>query len=179
MPLSLADGKKRFSVMTTPPTSWTALTLTWLNSGIPEAGCRVLKSDFRLGATGADEVKESALCVTGEGVAFGKSNFEGNLTIFRYFNLTTGQFETTTAGTPGEIGDAVFQAHKEKGTTLWGAVRETSKDATEPWEAGDEVSVFEYVTDDWQFAEATGYIKRIVKLGVARAELNAVVGAAA
>ena len=140
------------------PADFKAPTLAWLNSGIPEAGCRVLKDGFKLGPTGSDEVKDTPLCVSGTSTAFGASNYEGEITVFRYFNLATGQFETTTAGTPGEVGDAVFQAHKVKGTTLWGAVRETSKAATEAWAPGDEVSVFEYVTDDWQFGEATGYI---------------------
>lgn len=178
MPLSLADGKTKFSVMTTAPADFEAPTVAWLNSGIPEAGCRILKSGFTLGHTDSDTVDESPLCRPGKGTAFSASNYEGELTIFRYFNLTTGQFEATTAGTPGEVGDAVFQAHKVKGTTLWGAIRETSKDATEPWAEGDEVEVYEYVVDSWKRGDGTGYIKRIVKLGVVFGEQNAVVAGA-
>ena len=178
MPLSLADGKTKFSVMTTAPADFKAPTVDWLNSGIEEAGCRILKDDFKLGMTGAEEVSESPLCRPGKGTAFGADQYEGELTIFRYFDLATGKFEATTPGTPGEVGDAVFQAHKVKGTTLWGAIRETSKDATDPWAEDDEVEIYEYVTDSWRRGpNGAGYIKRIVKLGVSFGEQNAVVAA--
>ena len=41
-------------------------------------------------------------------------------------------------------------------------IRETSKKSTEEWAAGDEVNTFEFITDNPQNVDRTGYIKRKV-----------------
>lgn len=172
--LTLADGKKKISVMSSAPDDMTKPTVTELEAGI-DAACRVVK-DFALGPTGSDTVDETALCVKGNGKAFGPSNAEGSMSVFRYFDPSTGAPETGGAGT---VGDELFQAMKEKGTSLWIALRETSKDSTDPWAADDEVQVYAVQTDDPQNDDGTGYIKRIIKLVVLDFELNGTVAAAA
>lgn len=173
--LTLADAMKKVSVMSTAPADMTKPTITELEAGI-DAALRIVKSDFALGPTGSDTVDEVPLAVKGNGKAWGPSNYDGSMSVFRYFDPTTGAPETGGAGT---VGDALFQAVKTKGTTLWIAVRETSKDSTEAWAEDDECQVYEVMTDDPQNDDGTGYIKKIVKLSVLSAELDATAAAAA
>lgn len=173
--LTLADGKKKISVMSTAPVDLKAPTVTELTAGI-DAACRVVKSDFTLGPTGSDTVEETPLCAQGNGKAWGPSNYEGSMSVFRYFDPTTGAPET---GGSGAVGDELFQAVKVKGTQLWIALRETSKDSTEAWAADDEVQVYTVQTDDPQNDDGQGYIKRVVKLTVLAAELDGKVAAGA
>lgn len=173
--LTLADAMKKVSVMSTAPADMAAPTVTELTAGI-DAAPRIVKSDFALGPTGSDTVDEVPLATKGNGKAWGPSNYEGSMSVFRYFDPSTGAPETGGAGT---VGDALFQAVKTKGTTLWIAVRETSKDSTDPWLASDEVQVYEVMTDDPQNDDGTGYIKKVVKLSVLSAELDGLVAAGA
>lgn len=161
MPRSLADGKIKLSIMSVKPASMDGATLTELNAGI-DAACSILASNFKLGPTGSDKQAEKSLCTAGNANSLGASNAEGEITIFRYFG-TNGQAEVSGAGT---IGDAAFQAVKTKGTTVWIAKRFTSKASTDPWAAGDEVQVYECLTDNPVDGEATGYIKKTIPLEV-------------
>ena len=173
--LTLADGKKKISVMATPPANLKAPTVTELAAGI-DAACRIVKSDFSLGPTGSETVDETPLCVKGNGKAWGPSNYEGSMSVFRYFDPATGAPEV---GGAGKIGDELFQATKVKGTQLTVALRETSKDSTEAWAADDEVQVYSVQTDDPQNDDGQGYIKRVIKLSVLSAELDGKVAAGA
>lgn len=167
MPRSLADGHVKLSIMSTKPANPLACTLTELNAGI-DAAQRVLSSDFKLGPVASDTVDEKAIGQEGNVKVLTTSNYEANLTPFRYFD-GTGKAET---GTGGEIGDAVFQALKVKGSRVWVAKRFTSKLSTAPWAATDETEVYELVTDNAADAEATGYIKKNVPVSVENAWLN-------
>lgn len=156
MPKSLADGHIKFALLATKPADPKAVTVAELTAGI-DASCRVLAGDFNIGPSNSETVNEKELCVEGNAVAFGASNAAIEFSPFRYF-------DEAGAADPGDgtddIGDAVFQAVKEKGTRLWAAVRETSKLSTDPWEAGDEVDVYEFITDNPQRVDLSGYIKR-------------------
>jgi hypothetical protein len=174
MPKSLADGRIKLSIMSVKPADPLAPTVTELTAGI-DAAQRILSSDFALGPTASDTVDEKAIGQEGNVKALTTSNFEGNLTPFRYFDAT-GKAET---GVAGEIGDAVFQALKVKGSRVWVAKRFTSKKSTDAWAADDEVEVYEVVTDNARDAEATGYIKKVVPLSVEDAWLNGAVAAGA
>lgn len=156
MPKSLADGRTRVALLTQKPADPYAPTLTELNAGI-DASCRLVASDYNVGPAASETVDEKELCVEGNAVAFGPSNATIEFSPFRYFD-ETGKAETGTA--EGDIGDAVFQATKNKGTRLWIYQRETSKKSTDPWAAGDEVDGYEFLTDNPQHLERSGYIKR-------------------
>lgn len=170
MGLSLADGRIKLSIMSVKPADPYAPTVTELTAGI-DAAMRILSSDFKLGPTASDTVDEKPVGAEGNVKVLTTSNFEGNLTPFRYFDAT-GKAEV---GTGGEIGDNVYQALKAKGSRVWVAKRFTSKKSTEPWAASDEVEVYELVTDNAAAAEATGYIKYNTPVSVEDAWLNGTV----
>lgn len=168
MPKSLADGTIKLAILTIKPALPLSPTTTELNAGI-DASCRILSSDYVLGATDSDKIAEKELCKSGNSNAMGPSNYQGALTPFRYWNTTTDVSDPTE--------DTVYQALKAKGTTLYLYERQTSKASTEAWANGDEVSGFEVVTDNPQKpSEAGGYIKRRVPLEVQDAFLNGTVG---
>lgn len=167
MPKSLADGHVKLSIMSAKPADPYAPTITELNAGI-DAAMRILASDFKLGPVASDTVDEKPVGQEGNTKVLTASNYEGTMSPFRYFD-GTGKAET---GTGGEIGDAVFQAMKTKGSRLWVAKRFTSKKSTAAWAADDELEVYEIVTDNAADAEYTGYIKKNVPISVDDAWLN-------
>lgn len=165
MPKSLADGRIRFRILTTEPADPNAITVTEVNAGII-AECKVLKSDFRLSATGSDTIADTELCSEGNAQAWGASNYEGSMTPFRYLDET---------GDPVVLEDAVWAAVKEKGTQFWAVVSEGKPHSTN-FEVGDEYDAYEVLTDNPQKpTDRGGYIKRVVPLGVQRAYENKVI----
>lgn len=155
MPISLADGHTRVALLNQKPADPLHPTVQELNNGI-DASCRILSSDYNVTPTASETVDEKPLCVEGNAQAFGASNATIEFTPFRYF-ADDGTAEPTEAD---QIGDAVFQATKVKGTRLWIYHRETSKMSTDPWEEGDEVDGFEFLTDNPQQVDRSGYVKR-------------------
>lgn len=142
MPRSLADGHVRWTILTEKPVdpfSPTEAELTGANAIYMSQN--VLASDFLWGFADSDKVQEKPLSETSNANAIGASNPQGRITVFRYFNESTGN------GDPTE--DKPFQTVKEKGTTLWGYARETAKLSAEEWEEGDEIYLgAEFVTDE-------------------------------
>jgi hypothetical protein len=174
MPRSLAEGHIKLSIMSVAPANLAAPTLAELNAGI-DAAARILNSDFQLGASASDKISEKSLAQEGNSNTLGASNYDGGLTVFRYFTTATGAPEASAGG---NIGDSVYQAIKTKGTQLWIAKRFTSKKSTEAWATGDPCEVFVVITDNPVDAAYTGYIKSKVDLQVQDAVLNAAVVAA-
>lgn len=152
MPRSLADGRTKFTILTTKPADPARPTVAELNAGI-DASCNILSSDFTFGAADSDKVAEKALCTENNANSLGASNYQAGFTIWRYFDATT--------GTPDPAGDAVFVAMKTKGTTLWGYARKTGQRALTPWVADDEFYLgAEFVTDEPQPpSDLGGYVK--------------------
>lgn len=177
MPKSLADGRIKISIMTAKPVDPYKTTVAELNAGI-DAACRIVSTDYNLGATASETVNEKALCQEGNATTPTTSNYEGSFTVFRYFDPVTGKAESAATGPGGDVGDAVFQALKMKGSRVWIAQRFTSKKSTDAWAAGDEIEVFEVVTDNPQSAGAEGYIKKKISLFVQDAWLNGEVATA-
>lgn len=159
MPRSLADGKTKFTILTTKPANPEAPTAAELNEGI-DLSCDVLSSDFTWGAADSDKVAEKALCVENNANALGASNFTAGFTIFRFFDSTT--------GAPDTAAEDGFAAVKTRGTTLWGYARRTGKKATATWAASDEIFFgAEVITDNLQPpSDMGGYIKYRVPLEV-------------
>ena len=155
MPKSLADGHKKVAILTTKPANPAAPTVAELNAGI-DASCAILFSDFTWSAADSDTVDEKALCDVGNATAYGASNWDGGMTLFRYF---------TSGGAADATADTAYTATKVKGTTLWIYVRDTSKLSTAAWAAADEIYLGgEVLTDTPQAGEGTGYIKRRIPL---------------
>jgi len=169
MPKTLADARIRLSVMTEAPADLEAATVTELAAGV-DVSCRILKSDFRLSATASDTVPDQELCQEGNATTFGASNYEGSVTPFRYL---------TEDGKADATNDVAWDTFKEKGTELWIAKRVGPKYDV-AWTAADEYELFHVITDNPQDpSDLTGYIKKVVPLGVQDAHLNGVVAAGA
>lgn len=169
-PKTLADGRIKLMLLAAKPADMKKPTVSEIKAG-KDISCRITKADYRLSATGSETIDGTALCDEAAVTVFGASNFEGSLTPFRYFNPEQpGQHDTE--------GDYAFQAFKEKGVTLYLVERDTGKKHDEPIEAGDEVSVYEVIPDNWQkVSETGGFSRRLVPLSITKAELNAVVAA--
>lgn len=164
MPKTLADARTRLAILTTKPADLAAISAATLEAGI-DASCRILKSDYRLSPTASDTVPDTELCSEGNAVTFGASNYEGSVTPFWYLDED---------GVSDTAEDEVYQALKEKGTELWFVEREGPR-YDQAWALGDTYQVYEVVTDNPQKpSDRAGYIKRVVPLGVQRAELNGV-----
>ena len=154
MPKSLADGHLKFTILTTKPANPAAPTVAELEAGI-DVSCAVLASDFTFSAADSDKVNEKALCTTNNANAIGADNFQAGATFFRYFDDATGKVDLTE--------DEGFQAVKEKGTTVWGYLREDGQLSTAAWTADDEFLGMELLTDRPQRPQnAGGYVKRRV-----------------
>lgn len=149
----LADGRTKFSVLTTKPINPALPLLTELNAGI-DASCKVLQDNFNFGPTDSDKIAEKALCSTGNSNSLGASNGQAGFTIWRFFATSggSGGFDTTD--------DALFAAVKQKGSSLWLYARRTNKLATEAWAASDEIYYgAAVVTDTPQPPDGGGFIK--------------------
>ncbi|MEP7738527.1 hypothetical protein ABKW28_12795 [Nocardioides sp. 31GB23] len=157
MPKSLADGHIKLTILTTEPEDPANPTVTELNAGI-DVSCNVLASDFTWSAGDSDKFAEAALCESSNANSMGRDNFTAGITLFRYFDVTTGEVDETE--------DAAYQALKVKGTTAWGYSRENGKEATEPWAEGDEYDLgLRVLTDRPQRpGSGGGYIKRRIPL---------------
>ena len=167
MPKTIADARTKLAILTTKPANPAAPTVTELTAGI-DASCRILYSDYRLSPTASDTIPDRELCAEGNAVVYGASNYEANISPFRYLD-EDGKSET--------LEDVVYQALKVKGTTVWLVEREGPR-YEDAWAAGDDVEVYEVITDNPQKpSDRGGYIKRVTPLGVQRAWLGATVAA--
>lgn len=168
MPKSLAEGHVRFALLTAKPANPAAPTVAELNAGImttASVSCNILSSDFNFGPTGSDKISEPALCDQGKTEALGLSSYVAEFTAFRYFDATTKNAHATE--------DALFQALKVKGATLYAYARETAKISTDAFAAGDELYFgAEVVNDSPARGDGTGYIKRRVVCVVSKGYEN-------
>lgn len=146
----LADGKTKFTIVTTKPADPAAPTATELNAGF-DLSDDVLSSDFTFGAVDSDKVAEKALGASGNANAIGASNFQAAFTLWRKF-ATAGGFDAAD--------EAGWAAVKEKGSTVWAYARQMDKEASEPWAAADEIYLgAELTTDTPQRTDGSGFIK--------------------
>lgn len=130
---------------------------------------RILKQDFRLTPTTSDTVPDVPLGNEGNAVTYGASNYEGSVTPFRFLDDTTGAADV--------LNDVAWELLKEKGTRLWLAKRQGPNKAV-AWTAAQEYDLFEVITDNPQDpTDRSGYVKRVVPLGVQQAWLNGAVAA--
>jgi hypothetical protein len=161
MPRVLADGRTKFTLLTTAPLDPAAPTATELNAGI-HLESKVLSSDFAWSATDSDKIAEKALADDSNANAIGAGNYSAGVTLWRYFLEAGGEDPTADAG---------FAALKEKGATLYGYARRTDKAGDAAWAAGDEIYLGAEVTTDTPQVpgDAGGWLKWRVPLEVQRA----------
>lgn len=140
-----------------------APTITELNAG-KDASCRLLKDGTHVGAAASETIDGmAALCEDSNAKTFGKANFEGKLVPFRWF-------KKDKPGQADPQGDEIFQMLKTKGTDIFVVVRVSAKPFDAPFEAEDEISVYQAVTDTPRYPEgengSEGYIRAEVDLAV-------------
>lgn len=160
---TLADGRITLWALTTKPVNMAAPTVAEIKGG-KKVSCRIMKSDYALGADSDTEITEQEMCKTGEGKAPGPTSYAGNITVFRYLD---------EAGKPVTEDDFVWDLIKKKGSVVWLVEREGPIESKEI-EAGDIVSVYEVVlgTPTKPSDRFAGYIKRAAKLNVMDATEN-------
>lgn len=162
---SLAAGHTKIAIFATKPgatdTLMAAIPIaTITGTGVLDAAPRILASDFKLGADDDDTVNEPALSEETAADVPTHGKLSGMITAFRYFS----SLGVPEVGSGGDLGDAVFQAIKTKGTTLWIARRDTSKLSGDSWATGDPYEIYEVITGTPQQTPLEGYIKNPVKL---------------
>src|SRR5690625_8014658 len=106
MPMTIADGRTRVTVLTEKPADPRNITVTELESGV-DISCQVLKSDYRISSTGSDTVDDAPLCSSGNAVTFGASSYESTVTGIRFFDED---------GRPEPAEDEVWDLRASKGT---------------------------------------------------------------
>lgn len=168
MALMLADKRIGLWQLPTKPANPASPTIAEIAAGVNVA-CKVFKADTYLRATDSATINDPLLC-GGAASAFGESAYEGRLAVARFLD---------SAGIPVEEEDVLWEAVREKGTTLWFAHR-----AGPVWDAApaakQEFSIFEVITDNAQAPQTyDSYIKKIVPLAVQNAWLDRVLAAAA
>lgn len=154
---TLADGRIALWALTTKPKDIAKPTVSEINAG-KKISCRIMKSDYALGADSDTEITEQEMCKAGEGKAPGPTSYAGNITVFRYLD---------EQGKPVTADDFVWDLIKKKGSTIWLVERE-GPDEAKSLEIGDIVSVYEVVlgTPTKPSDRFAGYIKRTAKLNI-------------
>lgn len=148
-PRSLFEGNIRVEALAVAPADINALSLTDLADGI-RLSKALMRNGYRLSPTGSDSIDEPGLEETGNTGAYGASNYEVNLPLFRYLDED---------GLPDEEQDIAYNLFTGKGVHVWLAER-IGPPASKDWAAGDPYSLFPIIADDPQApTDLTGYVK--------------------
>lgn len=144
----LADKKIKLTILTAKPANETSPTIAELNAGI-EACMKVLYDGFQFSAVDSATQSGKMLCGSNE-EAFTDENFALGFTVARQY-LAAGGIDPT--------GDALFEAVKLRGTTLWAYARFTDKPAITAWAAGDEIYLgARFMTDNLQMPDTPAWV---------------------
>ena len=154
---TLMDGRLKVTILTTNPNEdpldGAAIPLATLTAGI-DATCDLAKAGTRFSATASDTISDARLCDEANTNALGASNYEAAMAVFWLLDPETGAYDP--------LDNETFEAIREKGATVWVALREGPSAKTD-WAAGDAYELWEFVADNPQRpTETSGYIKRIV-----------------
>lgn len=162
MPKQISDENIALVRLDAAPTDIDAITVAEFDAG-ERLECRIM--DFRLSPVASDTVQQSELCTGSNASVPTRSNYEGSVVVFRYFD---------EGGDPDAVNDVAWEAFKEKGTTHHLVVRE-GPHHSEAGAAGQEVSYFEAIQDHPMVpTERGGFIRREITLYVQRASLDKV-----
>lgn len=120
------------------------------NGGL-DISCLVTAANFQLGATGDDAISDPALCATSNSSVPGRTNHEGAMDFFRWTTEAEDEAWTTFTG-KGLHGYLIQRI---------GQVPEGTKAHTVPFASGDEVQVYEAITNTPQNLTPgeAGYVK--------------------
>ena len=155
MPKTIAEERIKLVALTTKPANIYAPKVSELAAG-KDFSCSVLFSDFRLSPTASDTVSEPALCEGGNSSVPTKSNFEGNLSVFRFIDPLTGLAIT--------LEDFAWAMTKEKGTELH-LYKRIGPKYSASFAANQDVEYYHVLTDEPQDpSDFGGYIKKVVPL---------------
>lgn len=165
MPKSLAEGREKWSILSTIPANPEAVTLAEAEAGL-DISCALASADSRISAAASATFSDPAICDEIAVQMFGQSNYEGQAAPFRYFT-EMGQSEVDT---DGAVRDEAWQALKEKATRGYMLLRRTSKRSREAFAAGDEYFLYEFETDTPQSpSDRSSHMKYIVPLSIQNA----------
>lgn len=143
----LADGKRRFVVLTEEPVDEANPTPTELAAGI-DASCKVLASDFAWTFAASERITgEEALCDDTNSEELGPNQLNLAMTLWRYY---------ADAGGVDATEDVLYAAVKTKGTTLWGYERLSDKESAEVLATGDEGFYARFEVDNPQTPTGRG-----------------------
>lgn len=120
------------------PSQAAAPTETILNAGTTvQLSPAVAWQDFALGATDSDDVEDRGITDPGNAVTRGFANFEATLSFFRDKNSADSNSDYVKA----------FETFRTPRTYGYLVMRVAEKKWSDPWAAGDRVSVFRFVAD--------------------------------
>lgn len=120
------------------PAQAAAPTDTILNAGTTvQLSPAIAWQDFALGATDSDDVEDRGITDPGNAVSRGFANFEGTLSFFRDANLADSTSDYVKA----------WNTFKTPRTYGYLVVRVAEKKWSDPWAAGDRVSVYRFIAD--------------------------------
>ncbi len=135
-----SDGKKKWAILTTKPAAASGVpVVAELVAGI-DPSCVILESAINWTRTSSDKIPEKVSCVKGKAESFGPDNYDLALTFIREW-LEAGGADVTAL-------DQGYQAVRVKDTTVWIYLRDSDKDSTDPWEAGDIIDLGGEVKSD-------------------------------
>ena len=150
----LSRGRTKVAVLTAEPADPAAPTVTELAAGIDAAD---LIPSSMWNWTVGDPTTEDDTPLSSEA--------DQEVPVADTYDLSFGVYRGyLAAGGVDPTGDALFEAVKERGTTLWIYARKTDKLSTEAWAASDEIYLGGEVTTSSPKDVEGGYIKFEVPL---------------
>jgi hypothetical protein len=125
----LSKGRTKVAVLTTKPADPAKPTVTELDAGI-EASCKIPSSMWTWRAGDPTTETDSPLCVESDNEVPVADKYDTGFGVYREF-AAEGGFDP--------LEDALFEAVRVRGTTLWVYARKTDKLSKEAWAADDEI----------------------------------------
>jgi len=145
----LSKGRTKVAVLTTKPADPAAPTVTELKAGI-EASCKIPSSLWRWSAGDPTTETDSPLCVESDNEVPVADTYDTGFGVYREF---------AEGGASDPLEDALFEATKVRGTTLWIYARKTGKLSLADWAADDEIYLGGEVLTGTPKDVEGGYIK--------------------
>lgn len=125
----LSKGRTKVAVLTVQPADPANPTVAELDGGIPNAADYIPSSMWTFGAGDPTTVDDTPLSSQATANVPDEATYDLGFGVYRMF---------AADGTFDPVEDALFEATKVMGTTLWVYARKTGKLSTEAWADGDE-----------------------------------------
>ncbi|WP_422758289.1 hypothetical protein [Paenarthrobacter sp. C1] len=111
-----------------------------------DVSCLITAADFALGATGDDSINDPAYCASSNSTAPGRTNYEAAMNFFRFKNAIDDTAWTTFTGK--NIGGYLVERI--------GQIADGEKAHEVDWAVGDEIRVFQVLTNTPQVLAPSG-----------------------